>query len=117
MTYDELIRAVAERTSTVTKTEVVQIRSRGGIALSKVEEIVRETFNQIHSKVLGEGKEVAIPTFGRFVTKAKRSSGVKPDGQRWNKPGRAVLALKASPTKSTKQKPANVTAPFASTGS
>jgi len=113
MTFDQLVREVAVNTAGLTDTEITALRSNQCISLDKIREIVKETFAQIHNHVLENNGEIAVPSFGRFITKAKRNSGLKPDGTRWNKPGRTQLALKASPSASVK---GNKPAPLAAVG-
>lgn len=94
MTYDELVKQVAEETGMVFKrkggTKAEEFKS-----YNKVDSIIRCALN-VAADAAKEGAAPKFPGVGRFVLKTVRSTGRKPDGTTWTKPGRTKLALAPS---------------------
>lgn len=81
MTFAELVKKVATKYS---------------ISETKADGVIREALKLSADEALNKRTAPVFPGIGRFVASSVRSTGRKPDGTQWTKPGRVKLALRPS---------------------
>lgn len=80
MTFAELVKKVA---------------GDNDLTLAKAEKVINDALNTA-ADAAEKGEAPYFPGIGRFVAAPVRSTGRKPDGTVWTKPGRTKLTLRAS---------------------
>lgn len=79
MKFQELIVAVAERS---------------GLSQRKARDVLKETFAVIRSAAL-QANRVSVAGFGSFSSRARKTSGISPQGGRWSRKATRMVSFMA----------------------